>query len=964
MAFRRTLIAFAAAVALCPTAARADLADAAKVVGAGLALFGPGGWVLAGKLLLVGGTIYGGIEQRRAARRQRERQVREYNDALEARTTTAITAAPPHRCNYGRCIAGGDILAIFTTDKTATREDGSTYTKPDALQHLVIHMQTRQAAAIHEVYIDGVPVGALDSNGIPTGGAFASTESSTRDITFTTTATLSEPALEILGAVIPGGSGLAPEPATVTISGGGLTLTGPTGIAVRATYRVANARATVRVQKLLGTPDQAANAYLQSVAPTKWTANHRGRGLAGLIVTLDLEDSRFQGGIPNITADGSWALVYDRRKDSTQPGGSGAHRADQPATWEWSDNASLCAEDFLASELGYGVDRLEDVDAALAVAAANVCDETITLDDGAGPYTGKRYTCNGAFTGEDDRDDIRRQLADCMAGSVVPAAQWQITAGSWTPPVADLTDADLAGSIEILQADTDTDALMNGARARFTALGKAAPEDVKPPYANAALVTEDGAELWGSYGFRFTNSNARVRNLLRIFVERTRNGLTVQYPAKLKAWGLPVGARLRLSSDDYGWAGKTFRVTDRRATQQAPVMLTLQEDAAEIWDEADAGTADVTPNTGLADPFVVGAVSGLAAASGTSTLFRSADGGVQARVVVTWAAVADSYVVPRGRVLVRWRSSSSIAWREVAPLPGDSVQATIDGATDGDTIIIGVRLKNTLGQVGPESFVGHRVVGKSALPAIVSGLASSAIPGGVLLTVTPSTEADVIAGGALELRTGASWAAGTRIFRGAGDRYTWPWPAAGTYTVRAKWIDSSGNESASDAALSVTVGNGNLISTAALQPGAATEVVNSSGGYVAGTTINSTYGISPYYAGMYGVCAFVLAEPATVEIVCTFNASHPGSSSAQLWTGYWISVDNSATKHGSQVIQQPLTIAEPLNIPVTLTAVVSLAAGQHVVGVNDEFRVSVRSPGWTDLTISGDVSTRATLVKR
>lgn len=837
MAFRRTLMAFAAALALCPTAARADLGDAAKVVGAGLVLFGTAGtgWVLAGKLLLAGGAIYGGIEQRRNARRLRERQVREYNDSLESRTTTAITASPPHRCNYGRCIVGGDILAVFTTDKTGTREDGTTYTKPDALQHLVIHMQTRQASAIHEVYIDGVAVGALDVNGVPTGGAFASTETTTRDVTFTTTTTITEQALEVLGAVIPGGSGLAPEPATVTISGGGFTLNNADGVPVRATYRVASSKATVRVQKLLGTPDQASNAYLQGVIPAKWTADHRGRGLAGLIVTLDLEDSRFQAGIPNITADGSWALVYDRRKDSTMPGGSGTHRANDPASWEWSDTAALCVEDFLASELGHGVDRTEDIDHALAVAAANACDETVSFDDGTGVYTGKRYTCNGAFTSEDSRDDILRQLADAMAGTAVPAAQWQLTAGVWTPPIADLTDADLAGSIEILQADTDTDALMNGARARFTGLGKQSPEDANPPYSNPALVAaDDGAELWGSYGFRFTNTNARVRNLLRIFVERTRNGLTVQYPAKFKAWGLPVGARVRLSSADFAWAGKAFRITDRRASHQAPVVLTLQEDAAEIWDEADAGAADVAPNTGLPDPFVVSAVAGLAATSGTTALYRSADGTVQSRVVVSWSAIADAYVVPRGRVLVRWRSSSSIAWRDVPAAPGDSREVSIQGATEGDTIIIGARVRNSLGQVSDERFVGHLVVGKSAAPSNVSGAAAAAIPGGVAVSWSTPADLDV---DETEWRVGASWAAGTTIFRGAGFSFVWPWPAAGSYTLRGRHRDTSGNVSAADTTVSVTVGNSNLISTANAVPDAFTEVLTS---FVAGPVVRSS----------------------------------------------------------------------------------------------------------------------------
>ena len=41
-----------------------------------------------------------------------------------------------------------------------------------------------------------------------------------------------------------------------------------------------------------------------------------------------------------ITIRGKGALVYDPRLDSTVPGGSGAHRADNQATWTWNDSGS------------------------------------------------------------------------------------------------------------------------------------------------------------------------------------------------------------------------------------------------------------------------------------------------------------------------------------------------------------------------------------------------------------------------------------------------------------------------------------------------------------------------------------------------------------------------------------------------------------------------------------------------
>lgn len=66
--------------------------------------------------------------------------------------------------------------------------------------------------------------------------------------------------------------------------------------------------------------------------------------------------------------------LYDPRKDSTQPGGAGLHRANNPATWEWSDNPALALGDFIASAT-YGCGRA--VNWLAAMTAANACDAMI-----------------------------------------------------------------------------------------------------------------------------------------------------------------------------------------------------------------------------------------------------------------------------------------------------------------------------------------------------------------------------------------------------------------------------------------------------------------------------------------------------------------------------------------------------------------------------------------------------------
>lgn len=108
-------------------------------------------------------------------------------------------------------------------------------------------------------------------------------------------------------------------------------------------------------------------------------------------------------------------------------------------------------------------------------------------------------------------------------------------------------------------------------------------------------------------------------------------------------------------------------------------------------------------------------------------------------------------------------------------------------------------------------------------PPSVTGLAYAFVSGAIRLTWDEPTIRDYRS---THLRIGASWAAGTKLDGTAGStiatggQFDWRWPAAGTYTVRAKHVDRSGQLSTTEATLSITVrdadvalsmGSGNLL---------------------------------------------------------------------------------------------------------------------------------------------------------
>jgi len=115
---------------------------------------------------------------------------------------------------------------------------------------------------------------------------------------------------------------------------------------------------------------------------------------------LSLPTLLFDGQL-NINARVRGRRLYDPRKDSTVPGGAGAHRLADPATWEWSDNPALALADFVRSDLYGAGQAVEPVSLRLA---ADACDAPL----GAPPE--RRRVLGVSFTAPAEVGDIAESL--------------------------------------------------------------------------------------------------------------------------------------------------------------------------------------------------------------------------------------------------------------------------------------------------------------------------------------------------------------------------------------------------------------------------------------------------------------------------------------------------------------------------------------------------------------------------
>lgn len=197
--------------------------------------------------------------------------------------------------------------------------------------------------------------------------------------------------------------------------------------------------------------DQAVPSILTSHGPG-WTANDRGRGVAHVVVAYkaDASDAKnpvYPSGRPRFR----WVLrglrCYQARKDSTV-GGSGAHRWDDPATWEWTENPidirhnwvrGIYAGDRVTQPemllIGRGLSPLE-APPANVFPRANLCDELVGGQ--------ARYRIGGVIASNESFIEIETDFAAAVGGVIrQPEGAVEVDPGQAQAVVATFTDDDL-----------------------------------------------------------------------------------------------------------------------------------------------------------------------------------------------------------------------------------------------------------------------------------------------------------------------------------------------------------------------------------------------------------------------------------------------------------------------------------------------------------------------------------------
>lgn len=535
----------------------------------------------------------------------------------------------------------------------------------------------------------------------------------------------------------------------------------------------------------LGTSTQIADPDLVAQVE-EWTNAHRLRGIAYLYVRLRWKADAWKTGIPNIKAIVRGKKVFDPRTGTTA----------------WSENAALCALDWVRYQHGIGAPD-DEIDMPSWIAAANVCDEDEVTPTG----TQKRYTAGGVITLDMSPVQALEQLTSAMAGRAFDfMGKWYGYAGADIPATVTLTEDDLRGPIRV-RPRPSRQQLYNAVRGTYVDPEQHWAATEFPPVVNAMYQEEDGGEqIFSDIELPFTTEPVRAQRIGKIALERARQGITVEFPGKLSCLRVRPWVPIRLSIDRLGWEEKLFVVKDWKLSEDFGVDLTLQEYAPGVWDWASgsATTVDLAPNTELGDPFDVDAPANVVLSSGAADLLVAGDGTLQSRIRVAWGESEDAFVSSGGRTEVEYRRSDEEgAWKSVPPVTGVDREAFIAPVIDGALYDVRVRHVNALGVPGEwATFSRYQVEGKMAEPADVHTFGAEIRDRQIYLYWSAVPDLDV---SEYEIRRGGSdWYDAEFVCRVAGTD-TYREAQAGASTWRIKAVDTSGNPSENDAVTTLTI---------------------------------------------------------------------------------------------------------------------------------------------------------------
>jgi len=446
----------------------------------------------------------------------------------------------------------------------------------------------------------------------------------------------------------------------------------------------------------------------------KWTSSHKLTGISSVYVRMQYDTSVFTS-IPTVRALVKGKLVYDPRSTTTA----------------WSDNPALCIRDYIMSDYGMRV-TADEIDSASFIAAANICDETVTA---SGSVTQKRYTLNGVVdTSKSPREVLQDMLSTCAGMLIYSSGKYKLVVGAFSSPVQTITVDDLRGDVQLSCAN-DKANLFNRVAGVFADADKLYSATEYPAIASSTFKTQDGGEeLTAQLDLNFTTNSLEAQRLAKINLLKSRQGIVVNISCKPTCLNITAGDVVALTIAQLGWSSKYFRVMEWRLNEDIGVDLVLKEEDSTAYDWSTSDAQDGAPNTSLTLIQPQAAPTNLTATNQNLSL---PDGTILPAAHITWTAVSSAYVT--GYEL-QFKLSTDTVWQSLF-----TSQTVYDYVGQQEVALVyNIRVRAIFSDKnGPfSSTINHTLSGDTTAPSAPTSLSAVGAYKTIQLSWTNPTAAD------------------------------------------------------------------------------------------------------------------------------------------------------------------------------------------------------------------------------
>ncbi|WP_395444059.1 hypothetical protein [Caulobacter sp. UC70_42] len=433
-------------------------------------------------------------------------------------------------------------------------------------------------------------------------------------------------------------------------------------------------------------------------------------GLAHALMLCTYDTKVFPNGLPSKNLwVGSGLKHYDPRKDSTQPGGSGAHRWGQPSTYEFSENPGVVGLNWSlgiwsnGKRVGGIGASFDDIDLPAFVSMANVCDAN-------------GWKVGGVVTSDDSKFNVLNAIL--QAGGAVAAArgaQLSVIQNAPKASVYTLGADDIVGTVEINNTTGFRDR-KNTIVPRYRAESQGWEVIAGETVTASTYVTEDAGETRSvEVQYALVQGAAQAHQLAAYDLVNTREFLTATVTCKPRLLNVRVGDCITTNVPDLGMNGRKMLVVGRSldpASLQVTLNLRAETDAKHAFALGQSQTAPPSPALGGFDPSNPPAPANVAWAI-TGTTVTSISGVKEPAIVVTGACDDPN----ASSIIVEYRKVGETDWTAYSEYPTTTTRIEVTGVSAGQQYQVAISYRTVRDVVSSNKLVlGPVIPGDHVIP--------------------------------------------------------------------------------------------------------------------------------------------------------------------------------------------------------------------------------------------------------